>query len=358
MYRKEELLLIWLDSFIGLEYRHKAKLYEDLRLTDGILKTLKDKREVIESDIGENEYQTIKNAADEKYINYVVEGLNKRNITAITKASANYPEKLKDLPLSPLVLYAKGDVSLLKEPSFAIVGSRRSLPLSTSFAAKTAERLAENGITVITGIAEGVDESVIKAGLPFKKIISVIAGGFDKPYPKKNAGLMESVAASGLILSEHVPEVIPKPYLFPVRNRIIAGLSDGVLRVSAGEKSGALYTAEYAEEYSKPVFAVPYTPGIKSGEGCNNLIKKGAYLCDSFNDIAEVMGIEKKVSGVSLSKEEKLVLSVIREGDVHVAKLAEETGMQIFELMPILSMLEIKKLVVKGMGNVYSPIGD
>ena len=245
---------------------------------------------------------------------------------------------------------------IAKEKSFAIVGSRKSLPYSVAVANKFADRLSKSGIVLITGIAEGVDESVITGAIESGKIISVVAGGFDKIYPSKNTALAEEVAKKGLLISEHPPEVLSKNFLFPIRNRIIAGLSDGVLVVSAGLKSGTLYTAEYAEDYSKPVFAIPYTPNIESGLGANALIKKGAYLCDSVEDIFEVLGVEENKKVITLTDEEKLVLSVIKEEEIHIEKLAERLGKKVYELMPTLSMLEIKKLITKSMGNIYSAV--
>lgn len=355
-YTKEELSLIWLDSFLGLEYRHKEYLFDKICSTGRISENIVKNQSYIKENIGEKEYETLLNSAKEEYLDYLLNGLEKRKVVAITKYSKNYPNKLKNLPLAPLILYAKGNISLLNEKSFAIVGSRRSLPYSVAVAEKYAEALSKNGVVLITGIAEGVDESVIKGSINSGKIISVVAGGFDKIYPAKNTPLAEEVAKNGLLISEHPPEVLSRNFLFPVRNRIIAGLSDGVLVVSAGVKSGTLYTAEYAEEYSKPVFAIPYTPNIESGLGTNALIKKGAYLCDTVSDIFEVLGIEENKTVINLTKEEQAVLDIIKEGEIHIEKLAKALNKQVYELMPTLSILEIKKLVTKSMGNVYSAV--
>ncbi|MBE5756750.1 MAG: DNA-protecting protein DprA [Clostridiales bacterium] len=355
-YSKEELALIWLDSFLGLEYKHKEYLFDRIcsngRISENIIKN----QAYIKANIGEKEYDTLLKSAKEEYLDYILKGLESRGITAITKYSKDYPNKLKNLAFSPLILYAKGNISLLSEKSFGIVGSRKSLPYSVALAEKYASELSKNGIVLVTGIAEGVDESVIKGAINNGKIISVIAGGFDKIYPAKNTPLAEEVAKKGLLISEHPPEVLSKNFLFPIRNRIIAGLSDGVLVVSAGLKSGTLYTAEYAEEYSRPVFAIPYTPNIESGKGTNKLIKQGAYLCDSVEDIFEVLGYEKKEEVINLTEEEKAVLEVIREGEIHVEKLSERLNKPVYLLTPILLMLEIKKLVTKSMGNVYSAV--
>ena len=235
IYPKAELCLIWLDSFLGLEYKHKAEIFDLINDRTDIKELIVSSKDYVIKNIGENEYNTLLHSANAEYLDSVIKGLIKRDIIAITKESEDYPEELKDLPFAPLVLYAKGDLSLLKTEKFAIVGSRKNIPLALKIAEDYAEELSDAKFTLVTGIAEGVDKTVIETVIKNEgKIISVIAGGFDNIYPKSHINLFESVVKNGLALSESPPETVPLPFYFPVRNRIIAGLGKGTLIVSGG----------------------------------------------------------------------------------------------------------------------------
>ncbi len=353
-YTKDELCLIWLDSFIGLEYKHKAELFNKINGVNEIKSFIKNNSDYIRNFIGENNYNTLYSAATTEYLQFVLTPLDKNGITAITIKSEYYPEELKNVNIPPLVLYAKGDISLLKTQKFAVVGSRRNLPLSIKLANVFAENLAKAGLTLVTGIAEGVDKAVIESGLKHGKVISVVAGGFNRVYPQSNLGLLEQVFEKGLAISEHPLDVSPQPYFFPVRNRIIAGLGKGSLIVSAGIKSGTMYTANYAVEYGKDLFAVPYSVGISSGEGCNDLIKHGAMLADTPSDILQFYNLNIETKKIQLNEEEKQLIKVLSEGEMHIEKIAKALSKKPFELLSTLSMLEIKGVVVKSGFNSYT----
>ncbi len=355
-YTKSELCLIWLDSFLGLEYKHKSELYKKINDSTEIKKFLSDNKDYIESAIGQKEYSTLLGSANAEYLRFVMDGLASRGINALTIVSEDYPQGLKEVNCPPLVLYYKGEEKLLHEKNtFSIVGSRKNIPLSISLAKSYASALIDAGVTLVTGIAEGVDTAVLESAVQNKKgAISVIAGGFDNIYPKSNIGLMEEVIKSGgLVLSEFPPTVVPMPYHFPVRNRIIAGLGKGVLVVSGGQKSGTLYTADYAVELSKEVFCLPYSVGISCGAGCNDLIKRGASLTDSPKDILNFYGWEEKEKQkIELSAQEKDIVKALSNGELHIDKIAKALDKQSFMITPILSILEIKGIVVKS-GNVF-----
>lgn len=350
-----ELSLLWLDSFLGLEYLHKQELYKLIDGKKDIKALIESGREYIENNVGKDKYSLILASANQTYLDYVLESLERKTVTAVTVASDGYPEALKNITCPPLVLYCKGDVSLLKtENKFGIVGSRKSLPLSIRIAENYTEELIDAGFTPVTGIAEGVDKTVIETAVKKKaKAVSVIAGGFDNVYPKSHENLLNVLSENGLVISEQPPEVAPKPYLFPIRNRIIAGLSRGVLIVSGGKPSGTFYTAEYAEEFGRDVFAVPYGIGVSSGVGCNELIKRGAMLTDTPRDITDYYGIKTERREVILSETEKAIVEVLSEGGVHIDKICSALGKKIFEISPVLSMLEIKGIIVKNGINGY-----
>ncbi len=352
-YSKIEKLAVFLDSFLGLEYKFKYQLLldapEELEIENYIIEC----ERYISSTVGENEYRTIKNSAKEEYIENIFSQLEKKNIFITTYFSEDYPSELLNITCPPLVLYYKGDLSVLDNETFGIVGSRKSLPISLKITQRYASELVGAGFTLITGIAEGVDKTVLNTALDNDGLaVSIIAGGLDNIYPKSHAELISRVEQKGLVLSEYPPETFPKPFHFPVRNRLIAGLSKGVLIVSGGKNSGTLYTAEYANDFSKDLFAIPYSVDIPSGAGCNELIKKGALLTDTPQDILDFYGKTAKKEKIELTNSEKQIVSLLKDGSLHIEKLCTALSKQVFEVTPLLSVLEIKGIVVKS-GNVY-----
>ena len=350
-----EMCLLWLDSFESLEYKHKKEIFNLIDGKENIKSAIASNKENLIPFLGEERFNILSLAANNDYFSSVLNEIDRHGITPITLFSKNYPERLKDTPIPPLVLYAKGDIGLLNEKCFAIVGSRKSSALAIKTAEKFSSALTDAGFTLVSGIAEGVDKTVLESALNGSgKVVSVVAGGFGNIYPKSHVNLFDSIAERGLVLSEHPYSVVPKPYMFPVRNRIIAGLSVGALIVSAGIKSGALYTAEYAEEYSRQVFAVPYSVGVVCGEGSNELIKRGAMLCDSVSDILSFYGIEEKKKEISLSKPEEEIIKILKDGDKHIEKICSALNKKIYEITPLISSLEIKGYITQSGINVYT----
>ncbi len=353
-YTQKELCLIWLDSFVGLEYKHKKQLYEYVGESVGIKEFLSKGKDYLITELGEKVFNTVYSSANKFYLDAVLDGLDKRNIVCITLESKNYPENLLNTDIPPLVLYAKGDVSLLNSQIFGVVGSRKSLPVQLNIAKDICEDLVSAGFTLVTGIAEGIDKTVIETVLNNDgKLISVLANGFDNIYPSAHKSLFERVVEKGLVITEHLPEVKAKPYFFPVRNRIIAGLSDGVLVVSGAIRSGTLYTAEYAVDYGKHLFAIPYTPNIESGTGCNLLLKQGAILTENSQDILEFFGKNKATQSIALTEEQQLIVNTIKDGNLHVGQIAKKLNKAVYEIIPVLSELEIKGIIVKNGTNIY-----
>lgn len=354
-YTNAELCLIWLDSFIGLEYRHKEKLYKSIGGKLEIKKILESQKDYIISEIGIKEYNTITKSATKEYLNSVLENLDKYGLIAVTIESEAYPELLKEIDIPPLVLYCKGDVQLLKEQSFAVVGSRRSIPLSKKLAEEYSKTISDIGFVLVTGYAEGIDEVVIRTAVENnKKVISVIAGGIDCLNNIQIGNLMKEVAKKGLIVGEYPPQTPAVAFHFPIRNRIIAGLSKATLVVSGAIKSGTSYTAEYAESYGRDLFAVPYSVDITSGAGCNELIKKGAHLTDNPQDISDFYGIKQVKKIVPINQEEKNILSLMQDGAVHIEEICSKLGKEVYEISSILTILEIKGLVIRSGTNMYS----
>ena len=283
--------------------------------------------------------------------------LDKKGCFAVTRCSEDYPAQLATIDAAPIVLFGRGNRELLKEKMFCIVGSRKT-PL---WAAKMGSRISgvlSERFAIVTGLAEGGDLAAIEGALPGGKLVCVLPCGLDMCYPPAHASLKEEIARKGLLLSERLFGEKVKPGAFHLRNRILAGLVKGVLVLSAGARSGALITANYAVDYSRDVYAFPYNPGVTQGVGCNELIKKGAFLCTDERDIFDIYGMTVRGKPViELSEEELRVMQVLLEGEeMHSAAIGEKAGMEIFEIVAVLTELELKGLVVKTGGNRYRTI--
>ena len=353
-YTQSERDAVVLDSFPELTYKAKFECTENFgfavprkKYADFLIKTL-----------GEGVYNKIRELFfSESYRSGVFSRLEKSGITCVTYFSQNYPESLKRIPAPPLVLYCRGDTALLAERKFAVVGSRRTLPNILKECKNISARLAEK-FAVVTGTADGADTAAAEGAMQGGKVILVAAQGLDHVYPACNAKLYAAAAKNGLLISEQRPDTAALAYLFPVRNRLIAALAEGVLVVSAGEKSGAAITAEYAFEYGKDVFCFPYSLGVPSGIGCNRLIKKGAYLAENILDISGAFGLDFTTRQAQvLSDAERRVLSALKgEGEAHISRLAQLLGCQPFEIIAELSSLEVKGLIARLGGNRYSAL--
>lgn len=354
-YSKTEENLILLSSIPELTYKMRRVLLSELNSDCADFVKYRD---FLIKSLSEGVYNKVKDlylSAD--YRCKVLSGLEKRGIKCVTYFSDGYPETLKNTSAAPIVLFCKGNLSLLKTRCFAVVGSRRTLP-NILKECKNISAALTDGFTVVSGMADGADSAALRGALPSGKVISVLANGFDYVYPAFNEELTQDVEKYGLLVTEYSPEVAPRSYNFPVRNRIIAGLAEATLVVSAGKRSGALITAGYALDYDRTLFAFPYTLGVASGEGCNSLLKKGGILAENILDIFSVFGLDCKPTGqIKLTDEEGRLLEIIRgEGEAFLPTVAEKLGKAPYQLIPAISSLEIKGLIVRLGGNRYSAL--
>ena len=355
-YSSDEIAVIYLDSFDNLEYKHKKAIFDFVKSPKEILKDFSTVENYAEKNLNANISKTLKLGNNKDYIEYILNGLENKNTEVITLYSEKYPEDLKNTGFPPLALYCMGNRELLNaRRKIGIVGSRKTLPFYLCKTEEIAHELTKNGITVVTGLAEGGDRAAINGSIESGNVISVQAGGLDNIYPESNINIFKKITKNGLAVSEHKNDVIPVKYLFPVRNRIIAGLSEGVFIVSGSRKSGARHTADYALEYGRDVYAFPYSPGTSSGELPNSLIKNGAKLIENADDVFDALMIERpeETEDIPLSAEQQAVYTAIRNGNDHIDKIIIETGMKIYEVMPILTALELKGIIVKEVGNTY-----
>lgn len=202
-----------------------------------------------------------------------------------------YPQALLDLPDAPPVLWVLGDLALLNRPTIGLVGARNASSLGARMARRLGQGIGEGGFTVASGLARGIDAAAHEAALETDgRTVAVMAGGIDVIYPPENAGLAQSIATRGCRISEHPPGLDPQARHFPLRNRIIAGLSRAVVVVEAAAKSGSLITARAALDYGREVMAVPGHPFDARASGCNMLIRDGAMLIRGASDVLEALG--------------------------------------------------------------------
>ena len=279
------------------------------------------------------------------------------NLTEIPFSSPDFPSEWKELPDCPQKLYALGDISLLKGRKLAVVGSRRTPANALKLGVEIAKSLSYQ-LVIATGVADGGDSAAIEGALlGGGRVICLLPGGFSA-LPQYNLELLRKVAKRGLILSPHPFETEVRAFSYEYRNKLLAKLCQGVLVLGAGEKSGALITAKYAAAFKKEIFAFPYPPNSSSGAGCNALIKKGAHLTESAEDVAERLGVDltEKPREIALTPDEEKLYACLKEGEAHASELAQKTGIPVFKLRAILSSLEVKGFIVSLGGNRYSAV--
>jgi DNA processing protein len=284
-----------------------------------------------------------------------------REIKKIAIENGNYPKRLREIKDPPKILYCLGEIKS-EENCFAIVGARKCTNYGKEIAYRIASDLTEAGLAIVSGFAPGIDTIAHKAAIERgKRTIAVLGTGIDEKsiYPKSNLKLIDKILENGgAIISEFEPGTHGTKYTFPQRNRIISGLSLGVLVVEAKMQSGALITANYAKEQGRKIFAVPGSIFSQASKGCHFLIKNGAKLVESAEDILEELGIGKKeverreIKGKT--PEENLILEVLKEGALDVEKIIEKTKLPPSKVASILSILEIEGKIKNLGGNIYA----
>ncbi len=282
----------------------------------------------------------------------------RNKIREISLSDGEYPAAWKELPDRPQTAYAIGNISLLKEKSLAVVGSRKTPANALKLGEEICKTLSQTFV-ILTGTADGGDSAAISGALAGSgRVICLLAGGFSS-LPQFNLALLDRVVKRGLILSVHPFETPTRVFSYEYRNKLLAKLSCGAVVLGAGEKSGALVTAKYAKIYQKPVFAFPYPPNSASGCGCNGLIKSGGVLTEGAEDILRFYGIEPTVEKkqVLLTQEEERVYRLLQELlSAHASELSQKAEIPPFKIRGILSALEVKGLVVALGGNQFSVV--
>ena len=267
----------------------------------------------------------------------------------------DYPARLKEIGDAPFAIRCRGRRELLSAPAIAVVGSRSATPYGKNVARYVADRLARSGAVVVSGLARGIDAAAHEAALQAGGATTAVLGtSLDIAYPRENARLMETIAARGLLLSEFPPGTRASRPNFPVRNRLIAGLSLGVVVIEAGERSGSLITARLAMEQGREVFAAPGSIFSPNSLGPHRLIQDGAKLLHSIDDLFEELRLTAHLPPQALpSHDSKLTSLMSFEDSVHLDELRAKSGLGFGALAGALLALETAGAVEQLPGGRY-----
>lgn len=369
----DELLYLWF-GMIG-RLTHTVKM--NIAMHYGGLKSLWDiKESTLRSELTGKQADAILEYRNEQVVVSYEDALRRRGVMYTYPGDKYYPERLYDIPDPPLLLFAMGNMDILRhmDKALAVVGARKASMYGRGVAERMITELAGSGITIVSGMALGIDgiahRSAIETG---SDTVAVLGSGINVPYPAENRDIYQRICAgAGVVVSEYGLDVRPDAFRFPYRNRIISGMSDGVLVIEAREKSGSLITADQALEQGRDVYAVPGRVTDTGSSGCNNLIKMGAGCATCAGDILDSFGIkcldyakkrrpEGRVGDTSedafnkklLAPAEKKVYSCVRLEPRHVDDICLESGISVSEVTQILFDLEQKKLVKQLVRNYY-----
>ena len=285
------------------------------------------------------------------------------DIKIIKRGDANWPSVLDNLAQPPEVLFCKGNTELFKKPLVAIVGTRNATRYGMEVARKLAGQLAELGIVVVSGLADGIDAAA-HAGAGAGNTIAVLGNGVNVFYPAANVSLQKEISCGGgLLVSEYPPTAKSNKFCFPQRNRIIAALAKAVIIVEADVKSGSLITKDYALDLGREVFAVPGPINNPASRGTNEMIKTAACAClTDVSDVLSVFGMTyldaKENTLTQISFEAQTVLNILKTDELHFDELVERTNFSPKILTTLLTKLEMDGIIQKLPGNFYvSKIG-
>jgi DNA processing protein len=283
----------------------------------------------------------------------------------VTQEDENYPELLCQIYDPPIVLYVKGTLSPRDKNSVALVGSRMTTSYGLNVGRKLAFQLAYMGITVISGGARGIDTAAHQGALSAKgRTIAVLGTGINQVFPAENGALFEKISSNGALITQFPFNRPADKQSFPIRNRIVAGMTLGTVVVEANLSSGALITANFAVEYGRQVFAVPGPIDSPRSKGCHDLIKKGAKLCEGAEDIVtefeylfptsnKPQSSGAQLPGLTLTENEKVVYEALGVEELFTDDVIAKTGLPASTVSVALLTLEMKKLVKQMPGKVF-----
>lgn len=287
-----------------------------------------------------DDWLSLINSGECRYINYF---------------DSDYPVMFKNIQDPPLGFWFKGSVNALKLKHIAVVGSRKATPYGVQQCRQFCTAMLDAGLSIISGLAYGIDtcahQSCVDKAMP---TLAVLGSGIQRIYPNKNQNLSERILqCGGALLSEYQPYDPPFHWHFPERNRLIAALSEAVLIVEAALKSGSLITANHAANQGKDVFAIPGAINKAQSAGCHQLIKDGAHLADSPNEVLGYLGLSALEMNPLQPNLDLPVMRLLAEGPLHIDKIVQLSGLTLGEVSSMLSLLEFEGLVLRYDNGLY-----
>jgi DNA processing protein len=314
--------------------------------------------------LGRHPVDNLKSARQRISLDEEMAKVKREGARVVTWQDAEYPPRLRHIHNSPPVLYVKGEILPRDEWAVAVVGTRTPKPYGKQMVGEMAAGLAQGGITVVSGLARGIDSLAHRAALRVGgRTIAVLGCGIDIVYPHEHRGLAEHTSERGAVVTEYPLGTRPEGGNFPPRNRIISGLSLGTLVIEAGGRSGALITADYALEQGREVFALPGNVNVPQSVGTNRLIQEGAAkLVMSVEDVIEELNLtlvehhQEARLAVPKDERESQILQCVSVEPTHVDEIGHKTGLPIAEVTSTLAMMELKGMVrpVGGMNYVVA----
>lgn len=350
--------IIWLQAIIGLTSLKINEIDAALDPVD-LLYAPRKYADTIRRIVGEAAYQRMLQTFELKQVDDILKLLYVKGYGVIIRGDAEYPERLEEINVPPAILYYKGDIGLLKTKCLAVVGTREPSRYGRDYTEKFVEILAKCSLTIVSGLARGIDTIAHRTTLQnYGKTIAVLGSGIDVIYPALNAQLYEDIARDGLIISEYPLGTPSLAYNFPERNRLISAISHGVLIAEAGLKSGSLITADYAIKQNRELFVIPSALNSPRGQGGNKLLKtcQGAIVL-SPDDIIDALGVkqqpEKRASAMQLDFIEEKLIDALSYSEMHFDDLVDLTGLGVSDLNALLVRMEIVGLIRKLDNNYY-----
>ncbi len=319
--------------------------------------------------VGENTVKQIREANELDQAAEVLRWCERRKTTIIQQISTSFPHWLGELPDAPALLYVQGELVPKDRLSVAVVGTRHATPYGITQANRFGYGLAKAGITVVSGLARGIDAAAHRGALDAGgRTVAVLGSGLDRIYPNEHAELANEASCSGAVISEYPPSCPPRSGQFPQRNRLIAGLTLGTLVVEAPDRSGALITARLASELNRDVFALPGPINSRASRGCNQLIRDGAILVQSIEELINELGPMSEAlpttngcsirnsSELDLNEIENCVLNAIDPTGSLIDEVIANTPYTTQQVLAVISVLEIRCLIRRLSGQYVSRI--
>lgn len=358
-YGEAQRYWIWLSSIPGLS----VKTFERLMAEYGEAKYVWEQMILARRLLSPKVFVKVKEARTDEYMDRLFTRMEEEGIIAVTQMDDEYPDRLRGIENAPPTLYVRGNLQLNDERMFAIVGSRKITADGMHITESIARDLAERNVTIVSGLAFGADkrahEGCLEGG---GKTIAVLASGPEQIYPSEHHALADRILMEGgTILSEYPPDVPPDSYHFPQRNRIISGLSDGVLMTEGTARSGAMITVRFAREQGRPCFAVPGSVYSSASEGPNWMLVDGDHAALSAEQVLEYFGweehkpIERSEEDplMELDEDSKKLVEILRFEEKSFDELAIDMKMNSSSLNSLLTILEMQGIIRQSAGKMY-----